>query len=54
MLKDVFPRLYQHLPLDLLGMHFNERIFELIYDADLQVKLAALEFLFGSCELFPA
>jgi len=26
-LKDVFPKLYQHLPPDLLGMHFNERIF---------------------------
>jgi len=48
-LKDVFPRLYQHLPQDLLGIHFNERIFELIYDTDQQVKLAALEFLFGSC-----
>jgi hypothetical protein len=51
-LKDVLPKLYHNLPTDLVGINFTERIFEMIYDSEPIVKLAALEFLFGNCELF--
>jgi hypothetical protein len=46
----VLPLLYENLPSDLVGIYFSERVFEMIYDAD--VKCPALKLLLGHCEYF--
>ena len=39
------PRLFQNLGIELINIYFMEKIFEMIYDFDIEVKVAAIELL---------
>ena len=44
-LREVMPMLFQNLGVELLNIYFMEKIFEMVYDMESEVKIAAIELL---------